>query len=258
MEILNHKIFGEGNSEKLIILHGLFGMLDNWVSLAKRFAEFYEVHVVDQRNHGKSFHADLHNYEVMTQDLKNYLDFHSIEKAHILGHSMGGKTVMQMACTYPENIDKLIVVDIAPKYYAPHHQKIIEGLNAVHNAQVKTRKEADVLLATFFDNISIRMFLLKSLYRKPEGFYDFRFNLPVLEEQIESIGGGFKENCVFTNPTLFIDGEKSDYIVDGDDELIDSIFVDNEIIEIPDAGHWVHAEQPDVFWEKVMQFLQYA
>jgi pimeloyl-ACP methyl ester carboxylesterase len=258
MEILNSKIFGEGNPQKLVIVHGLFGMLDNWVSLAKRFADFYEVHIVDQRNHGRSFHHPVHNYEVMAEDLKNYLDHHSISEAYLIGHSMGGKSVMQMACSHPEYIEKLVVVDIAPKYYAPHHQKILEGLTAVDNQQISSRKQADQVLSEYFDNSSIRMFLLKSLYRKEDGDYSFRFNLPVIKQQIEEVGKGFDLGCIFDQPTLFVDGEKSDYILESDIESIDNAFPDNEIIEIPDAGHWVHAEQPDLFWEKVMHFLQYS
>lgn len=258
MEILNHKILGEGKPKKLVILHGLFGMLDNWVSLGKRFAEFFEVHLIDQRNHGRSFHHPVHNYQEMAQDLVNYLDAKDLDQVYLLGHSMGGKTVMQVACSFPERIEKLIVVDIAPKYYPPHHQVILQGLNAVETSQITSRKQADEVLSNFFDNQAIRMFLLKSLYRKEDKTYGFRFNLPTLEAQIESIGGSSDISCVFDKPTMFVDGALSNYILEEDHDLIEEHFPDNEIVEIPNAGHWVHAEQADLFWEKVMHFIQYS
>lgn len=256
MPILHHKIIGTG--EPLIIMHGLFGMLDNWMTLAKRFGEFYEVHLLDLRNHGHSFHSDIHNYEAMASDVLDYIEHKKLTNVNLLGHSMGGKTAMLTACLNPELIQKLIVVDIAPKFYAPHHQSIIEGLFAVKGANIKSRKEADVVLSKHFDNPGIRMFLLKNLFWKTKTELDFRFNLESIVNQIDTIGSALNENLTFDNPTLFIDGEKSDYILDSDSELIDAHFPDNEIIEISNAGHWVHAENPDMFWEKVMQFLQYA
>ena len=159
--ILHSKVFGEGKT--LVILHGLFGMLDNWQGLAKQFGKFFETHILDQRNHGKSFHAEAHNYELMCTDLMNYLDVRGLDKVSLLGHSMGGKTAMMFAAKFPERVEKLVVVDIAPKYYAPHHQEILAGLNAVENAKVQSRKEADELLSQHFSELGIRQFLLKNL-----------------------------------------------------------------------------------------------
>lgn len=256
MPILHHKIIGEG--EPLLILHGLFGMLDNWMSLAKRFGEFYEVHLIDLRNHGHSFHSEIHNYDAMASDIVEYINSKGLDSVNLLGHSMGGKTAMLTATLHSDLIKKLIIVDIAPKFYAPHHQSIIEGLFAVKAAKIKSRKEADAVLAQHFDNTGIRMFLLKNLYWKTKTELDFRFNLEAIVSQIDQIGSALQEGLTFDNPTLFIDGEKSDYILDSDLSLIDEHFSDNEIIEISNAGHWVHAENPDMFWEKVMQFLQYS
>lgn len=255
MQILNHKILGQG--EPLIILHGLFGMLDNWMTLAKRFSEFYEVHLIDQRNHGHSFHHPVHDYPSMSADLVHYIKAKNLKSVNLLGHSMGGKTAMLTACLNPDMIDKLIVVDIAPKYYAPHHQAIIEGLYAVKTANIKSRKEADIILSKHFDNTGIRMFLLKNLYWKTKETLDFRFNLDDIVSQIGQIGSALSEGMSFEKPTLFVDGEKSDYILDSDIDIIESHFPDYEIEPIPNAGHWVHAENPDLFWEKVMHFLQY-
>ncbi len=255
MQILHHKVLGEG--EPLVILHGLFGMLDNWMSLAKRFSEFYEVHLIDQRNHGHSFHDSTHDYPSMAEDLIQYIEVKKLGSINLLGHSMGGKTAMLTSCLRPDLITKLIVVDIAPKFYAPHHQAIITGLYAVKEANIKSRKEADLILSNHFDNIGIRMFLLKNLYWKTKESLDFRFNLDGIVSQIDQIGSALEEDMLFEKPTLFIDGEKSDYILDSDIDLIEHHFPDYELEPIVDAGHWVHAENPDMFWEKAMHFLQY-
>ncbi len=252
--LLNAKIFGDAD-EKLIILHGLFGMLDNWQSIARKFSEHYQVHTLDQRNHGHSFHSDEHSYELMAEDLKYYLDHHGIKKIHLMGHSMGGKTAMLFACLYPEMVEKLIIIDITPKYYAPHHQDIISGLLDVHNSPISSRKEADTILQKHFANSGVRQFLLKNLYWKTKEDLTFRFNLEGLVKNIENIGISLSEGSVFENPTLFIDGEKSDYIQDDDEDLISEHFPDYEVIEVSDAGHWVHAEKPTELLNIVLQFL---
>ena len=253
--ILHSKVFGEG--KPLVILHGLFGMLDNWQGLAKQFGQFFETHIVDQRNHGKSFHADAHNYELMCADLMNYLDVRGLDKVYLMGHSMGGKTAMLFAAMCPERVEKLVVVDIAPKYYAPHHQEILAGLHAVENAKVQSRKEADELLSQHFSELGIRQFLLKNLYWKTKEDLGFKFNLDVLSREIENVGEAIFDAAVFTEPTLFIDGETSNYILEEDVELIEQHFPDAEIIEIANAGHWVHAENPQDFFDEVSRFLIY-
>ncbi len=253
--ILHSKVFGEGKT--LVILHGLFGMLDNWQGLAKQFGQFFETHILDQRNHGKSFHAEAHNYELMCTDLMNYLDVRGLDKVSLLGHSMGGKTAMMFAAKFPERVEKLVVVDIAPKYYAPHHQEILAGLNAVENAKVQSRKEADKLLSQHFSDLGIRQFLLKNLYWRTKEDLAFKFNLDVLSKEIENVGEAIFDTAVFTEPTLFIDGETSNYILEEDVELIERHFPDAEIVEISKAGHWVHAENPEDFFDEVSRFLIY-
>ena len=253
--ILHSKVFGEGKT--LVILHGLFGMLDNWQALAKQFGQFFETHIVDQRNHGKSFHAEEHNYELMCADLMNYLDVRGLDKVSLLGHSMGGKTAMMFAAKFPERVEKLVVVDIAPKYYAPHHQEILAGLNAVENAKVQSRKEADKLLSQHFSELGIRQFLLKNLYWRTKEDLAFKCNLDVLSKEIQNVGEAIFDTAVFTEPTLFIDGETSNYILEEDVELIERHFPDAEIVEIANAGHWVHAENPQDFFDEVSRFLIY-
>ena len=253
--ILHSKVFGEGKA--LVILHGLFGMLDNWQGLAKQFGQFFETHIVDQRNHGKSFHAEAHNYELMCADLMNYLDVRGLDKVSLLGHSMGGKTAMMFAAKFPERVEKLVVVDIAPKYYAPHHLEILAGLNAVENAKVQSRNEADKILSQHFSELGIRQFLLKNLYWRTKEELSFKFNLDVLSKEIQNVGEAIFDSAVFTEPTLFIDGETSNYILDEDVELIERHFPYAEIVQIPNAGHWVHAENPKDFFDEVSRFLIY-
>ena len=254
-KILHSKIIGEG--KPLIILHGLFGMLDNWQALAKEFACFFETHIIDLRNHGRSFHANQHNYELMSEDLLSYLNAYNLDEVNLIGHSMGGKVAMTFACMYPESVEKLVVVDIAPKYYPPHHQEILSALNAVEQAKIKSRKDADQILSQYFSESAIRQFLLKNLYWRSSTELTFKFNLKVLSNQIENIGQPLYTGALFDRPTLFIVGQSSNYIKETDVELIESHFPDFEIVEIPNSGHWVHTENPDQFFDKVSRFLIY-
>ncbi|MEZ7838350.1 MAG: alpha/beta fold hydrolase [Flavobacteriales bacterium] len=254
-DLLHSKIIGSG--KPLVILHGLFGMLDNWQGLAKEFGQFFETHIVDQRNHGRSFHANAHNYELMCADLLTYLDANGLDKVFLLGHSMGGKTAMLFATMYPERVEKLVVVDIAPKYYAPHHQEILAGLHAIENAAITSRKEADIILAKHFPQIGIRQFLLKNLYWKTKEELCFKFNLKVLSNEIKHVGEPLIDDAIFYEPTLFVDGQNSNYILPEDQELIETHFPDAQIVEVAKAGHWVHAENPTDFFEEVSRFLIY-
>ena len=254
-KILHSKILGEG--KPLIILHGLFGMLDNWQAIAKEFACFFETHIIDLRNHGRSFHANQHNYELMSEDLLSYLNANNLDEVYLIGHSMGGKVAMTFACMYPESVEKLVVVDIAPKYYPPHHQEILSGLNAVEQAKIKSRKDADQILSQYFSESAMRQFLLKNLYWRSSTELAFKFNLKVLSDQIENVGQALHSDALFDRPTLFIVGQSSNYIKETDVELIESHFPDFEIVEIPNSGHWVHAENPDQFFDKVSRFLIY-
>lgn len=254
-KILHSKILGEG--KPLIILHGLFGMLDNWQALAKEFACFFETHIVDLRNHGRSFHATQHNYEVMTEDLLSYLNAYNLDEVSLIGHSMGGKAAMNFACMYPDRVEKLVVVDISPKYYPPHHQEILSGLKAVDRSNLTSRKDADQILSQYFSESAMRQFLLKNLYWRSSTELTFKFNLKVLSDQIKNVGQALYTNALFDRPTLFIAGQSSNYIKETDVELIESHFPDFEIVEIPKSGHWVHAENPDQFFDKVSRFLIY-
>lgn len=249
---LNFKKVGEG--EPLVILHGLFGSLDNWMTLAKKLGNHFEVYIVDARNHGQSPHSDEFNYDVMADDLYEFILEHHIIDPIILGHSMGGKTAMQFAMNYPNKLEKLIVADIAPKSYPVHHTAIIEGMKSLDFNLVNSRKRADEQLSMHIEEVSTRQFLLKNLYWVEKEKLAWRFNLITIDKNIEIIGQGLENISVFDKPTLFIQGTKSNYITQKDYKPIDNIFPNSEIISL-DSGHWVHAEKPSEFLQILNSFL---
>ncbi len=251
---LNYKVLGQG--PPIVILHGVFGTLDNWQTAAKALAENYTVYLLDNRNHGRSPHDDAFNYEVMSEDLLNFVQAQRLDQPVIIGHSMGGKIAMYYACQYqPAQLSKLIVVDIAPRYYRPHHKEILEGLLSIDLSQVTSRQQADEQLAEYVPEPDTRQFLLKNLYRTDEGSFGWRLNLPVLNEKIENIGEGLPTHFRSEKPTLFIRGEKSNYIRDTDFPLLREHFPNSTIETIAGAGHWVHAEKPVELLEKVLNFI---
>ncbi|HET8804211.1 MAG TPA: alpha/beta fold hydrolase [Aequorivita sp.] len=251
---LHSQVLGSG--KPFVILHGFLGMSDNWKTLGLRWSEAgYEVHLLDQRNHGRSFHSDEFSYEVMSEDLKKYCDEHNLNEIILLGHSMGGKVAMQFAVTFPEMVSKLIVADIGPKAYPPHHQDILKALSQMDFSKIKSRGEAEDILSEYIKNEGTRLFLLKNLYRKNKSEYALRINLPILSEKINEVGVALPENTVFEKDTLFLGGEKSGYIEPMDELLIKKHFPKAKIKTISNAGHWLHAENPDEFYDNVMNFL---
>ncbi|WP_136466129.1 alpha/beta fold hydrolase [Flagellimonas onchidii] len=254
MEVLHSKILGEG--QPLLILHGFLGMSDNWKSLGNQYAQNnFQVHLIDQRNHGKSFHSDDFDYGFMSSDVIQYMDHHQIERAHFIGHSMGGKTVMQLAVTNPDRISKLLVADIAPKYYPPHHQYIIDALGKLDLDSISSRKEADTVLSQYLPEFGIRQFLLKNLFWEEPGKLGFRFNFDVLKDKMDEIGENINSNEKYDGPTLFLRGDRSEYILPNDFSEIKKHFPNSEIETVSNAGHWLHAENPKQFSEKSLRFL---
>ncbi len=243
-----------GQGKPLIILHGLFGSSDNWFSLAKVFAEHFSVYLLDQRNHGQSTHTDDFNYKLLTEDLATFIQEHNIDKPHIIGHSMGGKTAMNFAVQYPEKLDKLIIVDIAPKQYPVHHDHILEGLHEINLETLTSRTEADQLLSRQVPEPDVRQFLLKNLARTSESKFEWRVNILAIDEHIEEIGAGMQYEGQFTGSTLFIKGVRSNYYAQGDEESILKIFPSAQFVTL-NTGHWVQAEDPKAFAETVFDFL---
>lgn len=255
---LHSNIIGD-SGKPLLIIHGLFGMGDNWKTLGRRFAEEggFQVHLIDQRNHGRSPHSDAFSYELMAGDLIEYCKTHDLEKVVIIGHSMGGKIAMQLATDQPELVEALIVVDIAPKSYPPHHDEIIAGLWALYESDLDSRTKADEILESYIPSWSVRQFLLKNLYWKEKGKLALRMNLPVLREKYEEVTGGIAENALYEGPTFFIKGENSGYIQPEDRDLLNKHFPKSQLLTLKDADHWVHAEKPKEFFEAVLGFLKF-
>ncbi|HEX9152563.1 MAG TPA: alpha/beta fold hydrolase [Flavobacterium sp.] len=246
----------EGSGQPLLILHGFLGMSDNWKTLGAQFASDFQVHALDLRNHGRSLHSEAFSYEIMVQDVFEYCQAHNLENINIIGHSMGGKVAMLLATKHPKLVDKLIVADIGPKFYPQHHQDILAGLNAVDFSIKPSRNEVEEIMSKYIPDFGTRQFLMKNLYWKEPGQLAFRFNLAVFNTKMDEIGIPLPENLVFDKPTLFIRGGNSNYILDSDFENIKHHFPKARLETIPNVGHWLHAENPAVFYQTVITFLK--
>lgn len=258
-----------GNGWPLIIVHGLYGSSDNWLSVAKRLEKHFSIYLIDLRNHGNSPHSPNHSYEAMALDLNEFIEDNHIEKPILVGHSMGGKVVMQYGLMYPNKVQRMVAVDISPlssinshhkRHIFEEHQSIISILQHLPLETINNYKEADTLLSEHITSERLRGFLLKSLSRKQHGF-KWKFNLEVLAEQIGSIMNGFDiNNPTHINqksfPILFIKGNESDYIDDDDLDAIRLFYPESEVTRIDNAGHWVHAEQQEQFVAVLMEFCR--
>ncbi|WP_297090741.1 alpha/beta fold hydrolase [uncultured Draconibacterium sp.] len=256
----------QGNGTPLVVVHGLYGSSDNWINIAKRLAEKHTVYLVDQRNHGRSPFADSHTYNDMRNDLEAFFEKHGIEKAILLGHSMGGKVAMWFAADFPEKVEKLVIADIAPKDYLQLkedsqfylHQNILLAMQEIDFSLAKSRKDVDDFMAEKIDNERIRQFLLKNVEKnKKTKQLQWRLNAEVLYDYLEEIVSGVNIHWlddripITAYPVIFIRGLLSKYILDNDKELIKEIYPEARIVDIPEAGHWLHAEQPKKFAEAV-------
>lgn len=251
--ILHSNILGQG--KPFIFLHGFLGMSDNWKTLGTKFAENYEAHLIDQRNHGRSFHSDEFSYEVMVEDLKAYIDEHQLKDIVLLGHSMGGKTAMLFAVQHPELIEKLIIADISPRYYPIHHEDILKGLSSLNFDSLTSRGEADEELKRFVPDFGTRQFLLKNLFWETKKKLALRLNLEVLKTNVNEIGEALPMQSKFEKDTLFLRGDRSEYISLQDEGIIKTHFPKAKIKTISNAGHWLHAENPTDFFEVVNTFI---
>lgn len=259
-----------GTGPPIVILHGLYGSSDNWITVAKKLSATYQVFSVDQRNHGRSPNSEDHSYEALKDDLAMFFDQHKIQKAIVMGHSMGGKTAMCFAADYPERIEKLIVVDIAPKdyfllndesqYYL--HNNILRAMLDIDFSKIESRKQVENFLLERIDSTQIVQFLLKNVNRnKTSHRYEWLLNVPVLYDNLDEIIKGVNANWfddrlpIYNYPVLFIKGANSDYILREDFASIRRIYPEAKIVEMPNAGHWLHAEQPQLFMEIIWGFL---
>lgn len=238
----------------LVVLHGLFGMSDNWQSLGKQWSRDFQVHLLDLRNHGRSPHHPDISYEAMSEDLVEYFVQEELRELNLLGHSMGGKVAMLTAALHPEYLSRLIVADIGPRAYPPHHQFILDALAALPLDELRSRADAEAKFAPELPE-GVRLFLLKNLYWRERDRLDWRFNRPALSEQIEKVGAALPVQAYVDLPTLFIRGSASDYISDADWPAILQQFPRAELESIAGAGHWLHAEKPAAFDRVLRSFL---
>jgi pimeloyl-ACP methyl ester carboxylesterase len=259
-----------GEGHPFIILHGLYGSSDNWVSISRKLSEYFEVYLIDQRNHGNSPHHDEHTIPALSTDLLEFMEEHSIKKATISGHSMGGKVAMNFALLFPQKVSNLIIVDIAPKTYRlsekhdsenPNHLFILKALKEIDLTKIIRREEVDEMLAKSITNPQLRQFLLKNIDRKADNSLTWKINIPAIQKHLPDILKGLEQESIFneiqftSSPTLFIRGENSNYITDSDFALIKKYFPLAEIKTIKNAGHWLHAEQPEKFVKCILDFI---
>lgn len=250
--ILNHKIFGTG--APVIILHGLFGMLDNWLQIAKKMQATHQVILVDLRNHGRSMWSQHFSYQEMASDIVHLMRHLEMKTSAIVGHSMGGKVAMELAKNNPHLISRLVVVDITPRAYPRGHDAILTAINELPLEMISNRKQAETMLLPLVKDIGVTLFLLKNLSRKPGGNFEWKANFRVLERDYAKIIDAIELDQPIAIPSLFVRGTRSDYITDRDIDQLQEVFTHLEITNI-DAGHWIHAEAPDPFLQTLERFL---
>ena len=243
-----------GNGDPIVILHGLFGSSDNWLTQAKLLSERFKIITVDLRNHGQSPHDEQFDYESMVADLQEFFDDHQLAKATLIGHSMGGKAAMNFALAHPDEVGKLIVVDIAPRLYDLEHYVIADGLAAIPVGEITSRKEAETILGEYVSDLGTRQFLLKNLQRKSDGGFSWKMNLRVIREKLGNVGSDLIYEGTFPGPVLFVRGSRSSYVLDTDLPRISEIFPSVEI-QTMETGHWVQAEKPQEFVDIVSEWL---
>jgi esterase len=251
---LSFKKYGD-QGQPLLILHGVFGMLDNWHSLSKKLSHHHVVYSIDLRNHGQSPHNSEMTYEVMASDVAKLIKKEKLDQVILLGHSMGGKVAMKFATMYPDALLSLIIADIAPKRYKPGHLKIFKALKAIDFRSIKSRKEANKALADCIPDHGLVYFLMKNLTRHKDGSYGLKMNLEAIENAYDEIIGEITFDWPLSMPTLFLKGGDSNYVTEEDEHEIEKWFSNVEFDEVDEAGHWLHADHPEMFLEKVKSFI---
>jgi esterase len=255
---LNYSSYGSESLPALIILHGLFGSSDNWHSFGKIFGEYFHTFTLDARNHGRSPHSEIFQYDAMAEDVSDFIRQRHLSSASLLGHSMGGKTAALTALLYPEIIDKLIVVDIAPRSYKSHHDSVLEALTSLDLGRYRFRKDIDETLAARIPEIPVRQFIMKNLSRDNGGRFRWKMNIQVIEKNYSKINEELPNDRQYGRAVLFMRGEYSNYIQIEDFPLIKKLFPSAEVVTIKKAGHWVHADSPAEFADRVIEFLKHA
>jgi esterase len=252
---LHFKTYGEGTTN-LIILHGFLGSLDNWHTLATEWGKAgLCVWSLDLRNHGKSPHTEEHSLQLMVDDLNDFMFQQQLTSAVILGHSMGGKVAMLFALQYPDLCEKLIVADMAPRAYKPGHDEVFDAIFSLDLETIESRKQAEEIMKQYLGDNATRQFILKNLDRNEKGKYEWKFNLKTLFTFYDEIRKPIESRHTFDKPSLFLRGEQSSYVRDNDMPSIEALFPQVQLVTVDQAAHWLHAEQPKVFFEQVMHFV---
>jgi esterase len=248
--------FGEG--QPVIILHGLFGQSDNWVTVGRRIADQFHVYIPDQRNHGQSPHTSIHSFPAMTDDLAEFIEELHIENPVLIGHSMGGKVAMTYALENPGKVKKLVVIDISPRRYPERitHTQVITQMMSIDLETLTTRGEVEKILNSNIADTRVRMFILKNLYYKIHGKLAWRLNLDAISQSMDLLFDSICSENQYKGPTLFIRGGKSDYVPDADIPMIKSMFPEAVIKTITGASHWVHADAPEELCFMLSSFLE--
>jgi pimeloyl-ACP methyl ester carboxylesterase len=254
---LHYKSYGSDLTPVLIILHGLLGSSDNWHSFGKIFGEHFRTFVLDARNHGHSPHSDVFNYHAMSEDVVEFMRQKNLSSVSLLGHSMGGKTAALVSLLHPELINKLIVVDIAPRSYQAHHDRVFDALTSLDLSMFEYRKDIDEVLSKKIQEVPLRQFLMKNLIRDDSGRFHWKMNFEVIEKNYAQINEELPRDHQFDKPTLFIRGENSDYIQKEDMPFIYKLFPKAKLATIKSAGHWVHVDAPEEFADSVLNFLSF-
>ena len=255
MELISSKIIGQGNKD-LIILHGFLGMGDNWKSFAVKFSNIgYKVHLLDQRNHGRSFWDKEFNYKILSKDLFCYIKNYKINNPIVLGHSMGGKTAMKFSFDFPEIIKKLIIVDIVPKKYKKSHVDVLKGLALLDFDKLRTRNSVDIELSKFVKENSIRQFLLKNLYWSSKEKLALRLNINVLKDKAAEVSDFPLITNKYKGNSLFLFGENSEYYSENDDGILRNFFPNSKISLIGNSSHWLHVENPKDFFKEITGWI---
>jgi esterase len=254
---LHYKQYSD-QGQPLIVLHGLFGSQSNWGGHCKQLAEKFAVIGVDLRNHGESAHASEHNYQVMAEDIKELLGALNFTSTFLLGHSMGGKVAMELALSYPNLVDRLLVVDIAPVLYtdkADGHKQVMAGMNALDLGSLQSRADAETALADYIEDEATRKFIVTNLIREGDSGFAWRLNLPVIEANYNRLMEKPQGKNVFEKPTLFVKGELSLYVQAKHEVQILKLFPNAGVKIISEAGHWLHADKPQAFQKVAMDFF---
>ncbi|MCK9421745.1 MAG: alpha/beta fold hydrolase [Bacteroidales bacterium] len=246
-----------GNGIPVVVLHGLFGLSDNWVTFGRRLGEHYSVYIPDMRNHGLSPHSNFFDFPALESDLLEMIEEWGTSEMYLIGHSLGGKTAMFFTLHHPETVKKLVVVDISLRkpLVSREHQMLLNAMLSVDFSTIHSRSDVDKQLSTWISSEKLRLFLLKNIYWRDRKTLDWRLNLHAINENLTSIFEGIDDPGSYSGPTLFIRGGMSDYILDSDFIEIESKFPGASVKTIADASHWVHADAPREFYTMVKTFL---